>query len=228
MGNPIAFTGVTQGGLTVKEVDGNPTVPQVKTIVVSNGTLTDNGGGVVTITTGGGGGGGMTSWTLRGNSGANQTITDADQVTFSGSGGLATVASAVDTLTVQTTGVLEDLNTLGAPTADGEVIVATGAGTFAYESGSTARTSLGIVSGRQSTVLAGGGGSVSSIVVTNSAVTASNVIVYTIEPAAGIDTPAGSGVITSRNASTSFTILVDLINTTPGDLDYAVNYIIIG
>ena len=58
MGNPIAFTGVTSGGLTVREVDGVPTVPQVKTIVVSNGTLTDNGGGVVTITTGGGGGGG--------------------------------------------------------------------------------------------------------------------------------------------------------------------------
>ena len=59
MGNPISFTGVTQGGLTVKELDGNPTVAQVKTIQVSNGTLTDNGGGVVTITTGGGGGGGV-------------------------------------------------------------------------------------------------------------------------------------------------------------------------
>jgi len=65
-------------------------------------------------------------------------------VTFSGSGGLATVASAVDTLTVQTTGVLEDLNTLGAPTADGEFIVATGAGAFAYETGATVRTSLGL------------------------------------------------------------------------------------
>ena len=61
MGNPISFTGVTQGGLTVKELDGNPTVAQVKTIQVSNGTLTDNGGGVVTITTGGGGGGGVTT-----------------------------------------------------------------------------------------------------------------------------------------------------------------------
>lgn len=44
-------------GLTVKEQDGTPTVVNVGTIKVSNGTLTDNGGGIVSITTGGGGGG---------------------------------------------------------------------------------------------------------------------------------------------------------------------------
>jgi hypothetical protein len=44
--------------LTVQEVDGTPTVTNVDTIVVSNGTLTDDGGGQVTITTSGGGGGG--------------------------------------------------------------------------------------------------------------------------------------------------------------------------
>lgn len=43
--------------------------------------------------------------------------------------------------------VLDDLNTLGAATADGEFIVATGAGVFAYESGATARTSLGLGTG---------------------------------------------------------------------------------
>lgn len=43
--------------LTVKEADGAPTVSNVDTIVVSNGTLTDDGGGQVTLTTGGGGGG---------------------------------------------------------------------------------------------------------------------------------------------------------------------------
>lgn len=40
-------------------------------------------------------------------------------------------------------GILGDLDTLGAPTADGEFIVATGAGAFAYETGATARTSMG-------------------------------------------------------------------------------------
>ncbi len=48
----------TAGTLTVKEVDGTPTVSPVTTIRVSNGTLTDDGSGQVSITTGGGGGGG--------------------------------------------------------------------------------------------------------------------------------------------------------------------------
>ena len=43
--------------------------------------------------------------------------------------------------------ILDDLNTLGAPGADGQFIVATGAGAFAYESGPTARTSLGVGTG---------------------------------------------------------------------------------
>jgi hypothetical protein len=62
MANPFFFTGVTSNGaLVVKETDGNPNVPNVNTIVVSNGTLTNDGGGVVTITTGGGGAG-VDSW----------------------------------------------------------------------------------------------------------------------------------------------------------------------
>ena len=42
------------------------------------------------------------------------------------------------------TGVLDDLNTLGAPSLDSQFLVATGVGAFAYESGATARTSLGV------------------------------------------------------------------------------------
>src|SRR5690606_1694265 len=37
--------------------------------------------------------------------------------------------------------ILQDLAPLGAPGSDGQFIVATGAGTFAYESGATARAS---------------------------------------------------------------------------------------
>lgn len=40
--------------------------------------------------------------------------------------------------------VLDDLNTLGAASSDGEFLVATGAGAFAWESGATARTSMGV------------------------------------------------------------------------------------
>jgi hypothetical protein len=43
------------GSITVKEADGTPTVSNVTTIVVSNGTLTNDGSGQVTITTGGSG-----------------------------------------------------------------------------------------------------------------------------------------------------------------------------
>lgn len=43
--------------------------------------------------------------------------------------------------------VLDDFNTLGVPASDGQFIVATGAGAFAYESGATVRTSLGLGSG---------------------------------------------------------------------------------
>lgn len=57
---------------------------------------------------------------------------------------LANNAGESATPTISVDGVLEDLDTLGPATADGEFIVATGAGTFAYESGDTARTSLGV------------------------------------------------------------------------------------
>ena len=40
--------------------------------------------------------------------------------------------------------VLDDLNILGAAASDGQFLVATGAGVFAYESGDTARISLGV------------------------------------------------------------------------------------
>lgn len=42
------------GSIEVKEVDGAPDVTGVSKIVVSNGSLTDNGGGQVTLVTGGG------------------------------------------------------------------------------------------------------------------------------------------------------------------------------
>jgi hypothetical protein len=44
-------------------------------------------------------------------------------------------------------GNLEDLNTLGVVSSDGEIIVGTGSGAFAYESGATLRTSIGLGTG---------------------------------------------------------------------------------
>ena len=71
--------------------------------------------------------------------------TDADSLGLTAGAGLAiTTDASNDAITFATDGVLEDLDTLGAASADGEFIVATGAGAFAYESGNTARTSLGL------------------------------------------------------------------------------------
>ena len=122
------FTGTDKGNANLTFQDGTNSTSVyaygVNTVQVSEGALTNDGNGKVTITTGGGGGSG--------------TVTS---IATSGglSGGTITTSG-----TITTTGVLEDLNTVGAPTADGEILVATGAGAFAYESGATARTSLGV------------------------------------------------------------------------------------
>lgn len=49
---------------------------------------------------GGGGGGGMTSFTLAGDSGSNQTIEDGNTLTVAGGTGLSSVGSATDTVTL--------------------------------------------------------------------------------------------------------------------------------
>ncbi|OGG85987.1 hypothetical protein A2392_00770 [Candidatus Kaiserbacteria bacterium RIFOXYB1_FULL_46_14] len=73
---------------------------------------------------------------------SNGITLTGDVLSVTAAGGLAQTTGGLTT-----TGVLEDLNTLGPAAADGEFIVATGAGTFAYESGATVRTSLGLVAG---------------------------------------------------------------------------------
>ena len=70
---------------------------------------------------------------------------DADTLNLAEGAGLAiSTNDTSDTITFAVDGVLEDLDTLGVASANGEFIVATGAGAFAYESGNTARTSLGL------------------------------------------------------------------------------------
>lgn len=54
---PIALAQTNQS-LTVRELDYGPNVDNVKEIVVSNGTLTNNGNGIVSLTTGAGAGDG--------------------------------------------------------------------------------------------------------------------------------------------------------------------------
>ena len=67
-------------------------------------------------------------------------IRTAAQVTTS-------LALTIGTNTQAFGAILDDFNTLGAAASDGQFIVATGAGAFAYEATTTARTSLGVGTG---------------------------------------------------------------------------------
>jgi len=74
---------------------------------------------------------------------ANEHI-DHTAVTLTAGTGLTGGGTIAANRTFAVDGVLEDLDTLGAAASDGQFIVATGAGVFAYESGDTARISLGV------------------------------------------------------------------------------------
>ena len=63
--------------------------------------------------------------------------------------------------------VLDDLNTLGAAASNGQFIVATGAGVLAYESGDTARTSLGLGTGNSPAFTAVSTSGASPLLLTN-------------------------------------------------------------
>jgi hypothetical protein len=53
--------------------------------------------------------GGFTSWTLAGDSGSSQTITDGNTVDIAGGTGISTVAGATDTVTITNTGVTSNV-----------------------------------------------------------------------------------------------------------------------
>lgn len=81
----------------------------VKTTTPNTLIFTDENGTDTTLGSGGGGGGGMTSWTLSGDSGSNQTISDGNTVDIAGGTGISTAASATDTVTVTNTGVTSNV-----------------------------------------------------------------------------------------------------------------------
>ncbi len=279
MGNTYTGSNVGKAGLEMTEVDGAPDVFGVSKIIVSNGTLTDDGNGTVTLTTGGGGGGGVTTIafgttgltpagatsgvvTVAGtlivaNGGTGATsLTDHGVLLGSGTGAITALGEAADgQLVIGSTGadpvlatvtngagivitggagslevgvdeVLEDLDALGAPTTDGEFIVATGAGTFAYETGNTALTSLGITHGREEFNL-DGGGALATMGVTASAVSATNTIVYQVEFEVGVvQQNRPSNIDSTRGVGVGFNISCDFLGP-PGEPVF-VNWMIIG
>jgi hypothetical protein len=95
-------------GYTFPNADGNP-----------NEILTTDGSGQLSFTTTGAGS--MSSWTLSGDSGAGQTINDADTVDIAGGSGISTAASATDTVTITNDLPFNDL-TLAADTGPSQTI----------------------------------------------------------------------------------------------------------
>jgi len=74
----------------------------------------------------------------------NATITLSNGAGIGSIGNFTTNQSGDETLTIGVDGILQDLDTLGAPSVNGQFIVATGSGAFQYETGSTVRASLGL------------------------------------------------------------------------------------
>jgi len=141
-------------GIIVNSETGSIPVGGDLTGTVSNAQIAANAVGANELNVSGNGtsgqflssdGDGSFSW-------ANGSVPNDATITLTAGAGIGAIGDGAFTLnqsgnesfTIGVDGVLEDLDTLGAPTTDGQFIVATGAGAFQYESGATARTSLGL------------------------------------------------------------------------------------
>ena len=100
--------------------------------------------------------------------------------------------------------VLDDLNTLGAASSDGEFIVATGAGVFAYESGSTVRTSLGLGTADSPQFTGIELGNVSDTTLTRASAGDVNIEGNIVYRAGGTDVPITDGGTGASDAATAF------------------------
>jgi hypothetical protein len=145
MAKPAITLRATKGAaLTYAELDTNFTNIKDATVTITggstavtadlNGNITLVAGTNVTITgnntskeitisaTSGGGGGTMSGFTISGDSGSAQSITDANNITISGGTGLSSVASATDTITLNldNTAVSAGSYTLASITVDAQ------------------------------------------------------------------------------------------------------------
>ena len=81
MGNIYSGSNTGKAGLEITAENGNPDVYGVSKIIVSNGSLRDDGNGTVTLTTSGGGGG---AWIVKDNANTEGDIDSGDTLSILG------------------------------------------------------------------------------------------------------------------------------------------------
>ena len=152
-GDGMSLAGIPNSSLANSSISGKSLGANLDNLVDGNGIadFTYNGGSTATISvqiSGSGTGLSATEDGLKLASIPNATLANS-AVTLTQGAGMAAMGavSLGGNVTVAVDGVLEDLDTLGAAGSDGQFIVATGAGAFAYESGATVRNSLGLGTG---------------------------------------------------------------------------------
>ena len=180
----------------------------------TSANITVNAQGQITAASDGGAGT-MTSWTLSGDSGTNQTISDGNTVDIAGGTGISTAASATDTLTVTNTLPFNSI-TLAATSGSDSTIVDQGTITIAAGS-NISTTNNG--SGQVTIAYTGGTGTMSSW--TLSADSGSN---QTITNGNTVDIAGGSGISTAASATDTVTVTLDIngltATTTPVPADF--------
>lgn len=140
-GGVVIETPSVSGSIAVREADGTPTVADVTEIIVSNGTLTDNGDGTVTITTGGGSSSSLTVEEVDGTpSVANVTkiIVTNGTLTDNGDGSVTISIGSGASLTVQEADGTPSVANVTSITVSNGTLTDNGSGSVTINTGGSA------------------------------------------------------------------------------------------